>query len=729
MSNHLKTILSCLILFGGCFSGTVSGVSAAAKGSGIKYDLVVDQQAAAESGTGVFRTVQAALDAVPSPNPAPVIIYIKNGRYLEHLEIKQDNIVLVGESRDGTVIEAPERRATCVITGNNFRAENITFLNPFGQEERYQAISATGDRSVYYNCAIIGAQDTLYLRRGRYYFADCLIAGDVDFIYGEAQAVFDRCEILSVAPDGGYLTAASTAAGKPGFLFLNCRITAEPGVRKHSVYLGRPWRDDAQVTFINCRMGEHIRPQGWHNWGKPEREATARYEEYQSTDLDGRPLDLSSRVTWSRVLTAWEAAGRNAWAYLKGADGWDPAGQKVYYEVLEEMAQALVINGGQPYVTADLDLPVATTSGAKITWFSSNPALVSAGGKVERPAAGSGSRRVTLTALISQAERGVARQFELIVLPAAPTGKDDPDYLACWDAAAVLEETFSALPLAALTDDLTLPAEGFNGTAISWHSENPAVSATGVVLRPPYRAGDATGGLTARISKGQAVLDKTFPVTVLKQEYNLFYDDFKTGLQNWEFAPETSAGTAGTETGGNRGPKAELKAGDGQVSVLTRRFDIEPGRIIRNGFKLYLSKFGDLQYTITNQSDQVIFKIRFEPDGSISVFDGPDNLNDPLFPWPLYSPGQWLELTVTIDCRPETVAGGTVKYDLSLSAADGYHGPYQLIEQYTGVTGNEVALAGDQTVGAVAFHLFPEGEALCYLDDYYLEDLTAIKGK
>ena len=696
-----------------------------AAGSGVKYELVVDQQAAVEPGAQVFTTVQAALNAVPSPNLAPVIIYIKNGRYREHLEIKQDNITLIGESRDGTVIEAPERRATCVINGNNFRAEQITFLNPYGQEERYQAISATGDRSVFYNCAIIGAQDTLYLRRGRFYFADCLIAGDVDFIYGDAQAVFDRCEIRSVAPDGGYLTAASTAAGNPGFLFLNCRITAEPGVRKHSVYLGRPWRDDAQVTFINCRMGEHIKSQGWHNWGKPEREATARFEEYQSMDLDGRPLDLSPRVTWAKELSAPEAAGKNAWTYLRGIDDWDPTGQKAYYQALEAMAQALVINEGQPYVTADLDLPVVTKDGSTITWFSSNPFLLTAEGTVHRPAAESSGQRLTLTALISQAGRGVTRQFELIVLPMAPAGEHDPDYLACWDTAAALEESFSTLPLAALTDDLTLPVKGFNGTAISWQSENPALFATGVVIRPPYSEGDATGGLTARISQGQAVLVKTFHVTVLKQEYNLFYEDFKTGIKNWQFPPEAPVKICRTEIGGNAGPKAELEAVSEQAASLTRSFSIKPGRVISNGFKLYLSKFGQMQYSITNRQGQVICKIRFEPDGSISIYDGPVNLNDPLFPWPLYSPGQWYELKIILDFRPETVADGTVKYDLILALADDYHGPYRRVEAYSGLKGSEQMLDGDLSLNTVCFHLSPAGEALCYLDDFYLEEETA----
>ena len=106
------------------------------------------------------------------------------------------------------------------------------------------------------------------------------IEGTTDFIFGPSTALFENCEIRSKT--NSYVTAASTPEDiAVGYVFKNCKLTANPGVDK--VYLGRPWRPYAATVFINCEMGKHIRPEGWHNWGKEENEKTARYAEYNST--------------------------------------------------------------------------------------------------------------------------------------------------------------------------------------------------------------------------------------------------------------------------------------------------------------------------------------------------------------------------------------------------------------------------------------------------------------
>ncbi|MNI43206.1 Pectinesterase [compost metagenome] len=63
------------------------------------------------------------------------------------------------------------------------------------------------------------------------------------------------------------------------------------------IYLGRPWRGYAATAFVNCRLGAHIHPAGWDNWGNPANEATVRYEEY-STD-SGKLRE--QRVPWALV--------------------------------------------------------------------------------------------------------------------------------------------------------------------------------------------------------------------------------------------------------------------------------------------------------------------------------------------------------------------------------------------------------------------------------------------
>jgi pectin methylesterase-like acyl-CoA thioesterase len=185
---------------------------------------------------------------------------------------------------------------------------------------------------------LLGAQDTLLAasdkcmgsdptqcRISRQYYADCYIEGHVDFIFGDAKAVFEGCEIRSIAhAAGGYLTAQSnTKAGQDaGYVFNHCTVTAEEGVA--NVYLGRPWRDYSTVIFMNTKMGAHIVPAGWSEWkGAPtERLKTATYAEFNSSGPGANP---QAREPLSKQLTAAEAKKYETKAFLAGADGWDPA--------------------------------------------------------------------------------------------------------------------------------------------------------------------------------------------------------------------------------------------------------------------------------------------------------------------------------------------------------------------------------------------------------------------
>src|SRR5439155_356694 len=159
--------------------------------------------------------------------------------------------------------ELPWANGTGVIVlGDGFRAEQVTFRNTSGDHGQAMALRLQADRAVLRDCRLLGWQDTFLAHSGRHYFRDCYIEGRVDFIYGAGTDVFDGCEIHS--KHGGYVTAASTPQDHPfGFVFLRCRLTTDDDT---PTYLGRPWRPYASVTFIDCEMGPHIRPEGWHNW-------------------------------------------------------------------------------------------------------------------------------------------------------------------------------------------------------------------------------------------------------------------------------------------------------------------------------------------------------------------------------------------------------------------------------------------------------------------------------
>lgn len=275
----------------------------------------------APDGTGDFRTLQAALDAIPAGNGSPVEIVLKPGKYYERIKVEKGKTRITirggGAKPEETVVwydlharsvvpPATQPVGTSGSTGfqidaDDFTAENLTFENPSGEIAQAVAVKTNSDKVAFKNCRFIGGQDTLYPNGGRTYFVDCYIEGRVDFIFGRATAFFERCRLHS--KNGGFITAPSTNQETAyGFVFLECKLTGE-GEQK--VYLGRPWRDYGMTYFIRCEMGNHIRPEGWHHW-QPQREATARFAEYKCT---GPGADRSGRVKWSKELTDEEAAG------------------------------------------------------------------------------------------------------------------------------------------------------------------------------------------------------------------------------------------------------------------------------------------------------------------------------------------------------------------------------------------------------------------------------------
>ncbi|HJR99702.1 MAG TPA: pectinesterase family protein [Flavobacterium sp.] len=282
-----------------------------------EYDFVV-----AKDGSGDFKTIQEVINAVPFLKITETKILIKNGTYKEKLEIPENKnkITFIGETKEKVILTYDDYAskknsvgenigtsgsASFIVTGNDFKAQNITFENAAGPVGQAVAVRVDGDRIFFDNCKFLGFQDTLYPRSGtsRQYYKNCYIEGTIDFIFGASTAVFDQCEIFA-KKEGGYLTAASTTENKAyGFVFLNCKLTTNS--ENNSYYLGRPWRNFAKTVFIKCEIAGHIIPEGWHNWNKPEAEATIFYAEYLST---GKGANAASRVSWSHLLKAEEVA-------------------------------------------------------------------------------------------------------------------------------------------------------------------------------------------------------------------------------------------------------------------------------------------------------------------------------------------------------------------------------------------------------------------------------------
>jgi len=328
-------------------------------------------------GKADYTTVQGAIDHLP---PTGGTVLIAPGTYHEQVIINQSHVtlkgtgpnsaatVLVDDTSQGTRGTKPSY-ATVHVLGDDFHAFNLTFQNDFNRTHEQvsagsqaQALNLEGDRNILDNVQILANQDTLYIgARGcgqagslrtpppssssfppaaqpapvaprtpctpavtRSYFTRCVVAGNVDFIYGDGNAVFNDCEIHSTLhAAGGYLTAQGKYLPDQHstFVFNHCRLTAEPG--ETHVFLGRPWRPYASVVYLNTVMGAHIDPAGWHEWhpGETHNLDTVFYAEYKSSGPGANP---AARDPHSHQLTAAQAKQYETATFLAGSDHWNP---------------------------------------------------------------------------------------------------------------------------------------------------------------------------------------------------------------------------------------------------------------------------------------------------------------------------------------------------------------------------------------------------------------------
>ncbi|MBR6966742.1 MAG: hypothetical protein IKH81_06635 [Clostridia bacterium] len=320
----------------------------------------------AKDGSGDFSSLQAAVDSIPDTENGTVRILLRKGEYREKTVIHRDRIRLTGEDREGTVLawngcakdryENGEEKgtflsSTLMVTGDDVTIENLTVRNDAGDGRtvgQAVAVYAAGDRGIWRNCSLIAHQDTLfcgpirlpnvkedignrngraeaYLRvedgpmtRSRQYFEDCLIRGDVDFIFGPYRCWFERCTLF-MNERGGWYTAANTNRDQPfGFVFRRCRLTGDCPEGKG--FLGRPWRKYARTVFLECDMDAHVAPEGFCDWDE-ERVVTDRCGEWHTT---GIRAEQRFRHPSQKCLSDREAAEYTVSRVLGGEDGWRP---------------------------------------------------------------------------------------------------------------------------------------------------------------------------------------------------------------------------------------------------------------------------------------------------------------------------------------------------------------------------------------------------------------------
>ncbi|KAL1188429.1 putative pectinesterase/pectinesterase inhibitor 28 [Cardamine amara subsp. amara] len=311
----------------------------------VKPDIVV-----AQDGSGQFKTINEALKEIPKKKNTTFLVHIKSGIYKEFVQVNRSmtHVVFIGDGPDKTVITGEKsfkdgittyKTATVAIVGDNFIAKDIGFENTAGAiKHQAVAIRVLSDESIFYNCRFDGYQDTLYAHSHRQFYRDCTISGTIDFLFGDAAAVFQNCTFLVRKPLENQ-ACPITAHGRKdpreptGFVLQGCTIVGDPDyltVKESSkTYLGRPWKEYSRTIIMTTFIPDFVPSEGWQPWGGDFGLKTLFYAEVRNT---GPGAAVTNRVTWPGIkkLSEEEILTFTPAQYIQG-DAWIPGKGVPYF--------------------------------------------------------------------------------------------------------------------------------------------------------------------------------------------------------------------------------------------------------------------------------------------------------------------------------------------------------------------------------------------------------------
>ncbi|KAL7194070.1 hypothetical protein ACSBR2_025668 [Camellia fascicularis] len=294
-------------------------------------------------GIGKHRTIGEAVRMAPNMSLNRYVIRIKAGKYTENVVIPREkvNIILVGDGMNSTVITSSKNfidgfstftSATLTVVGDKFIATDLTIMNTAGPQKHQAVALRVNSNAAFYRCNIISYQDTLYAHSLQQFYRECTIQGTIDFIFGNAAAIFQNCLIQVRKPILGQENMI-TAQGREdpnqntGISLQNCTIVAAPDLTvaeraNFSTFLGRPWRNYSRTIVMKSYLGDLIHPEGWHKWNEYSTLDTVEYTEYMNS---GPGSDTRQRVTWAgykKNCSEDVARQFTVGSFLHGADDW-----------------------------------------------------------------------------------------------------------------------------------------------------------------------------------------------------------------------------------------------------------------------------------------------------------------------------------------------------------------------------------------------------------------------
>lgn len=294
---------------------------------------------------GDFATIGAALSAADPTHPLTLVLaaqVFEEKVFCEHPAVR-----VIGQGMDQTLIRWHDgglhphpdgrktgtfRSYTACFDGKLLCMENLTVENTAGRGEQHGqaiALAVYSETAHLKNVRLKSYQDTLFMGPlpdkerqpdgflgprqfaprvpSRQYYEACEILGDVDFMFGGADAVFSRCQIHAVGQRSGFAAAPSGKADGLGMVFERCMFSAdEPG----SLRLARPWRSEGKAAFLFCETGNALAETAFDPWAEQAQTYTfIQYPAAQTppfckavTEQQVRQLQAQSRAHCDAVL-------------------------------------------------------------------------------------------------------------------------------------------------------------------------------------------------------------------------------------------------------------------------------------------------------------------------------------------------------------------------------------------------------------------------------------------
>ena len=279
-----------------------------------------------------------------------------NGKNNGMTEFIKSNISLIGQSKEGVriwnhpTVEGIGYTATLTLQKKleDFYAQDLTLENKFDYLSSIagQSSSATaravvfwdrGNRTVMKNVSLLSWQDTYYSDNAnanyRGYFESCDLAGVVDWICGNGDIWFERCNLIHRDRAANNIVAPGTEVIQEwGYIFNHCNIKAEDEnplrFKDQDWMLARPWNHSPACTFLNTKMYTQPRKYGWNKMNPGFK---LRFHEFKSMDGDGNPIPLETRslaacspAPGSDDCILTDTTGYNIRNVMSGTDAFDP---------------------------------------------------------------------------------------------------------------------------------------------------------------------------------------------------------------------------------------------------------------------------------------------------------------------------------------------------------------------------------------------------------------------